>query len=101
MIIDPTNPDIVYVAALGHAFGPNDERGVFRTQDGGKTWKKVLYKNPNVGAIDLTIDPANPKTFTRLRSNFAGFRGAYAARDRVRVFKIDGWRDYLDRHYPK
>lgn len=73
VIIDPTNPDLVYVAALGHAFGPNEERGVFRTQDGGKTWKKILYKNPNVGAIDLTIDPANPKTMYASTFEFRRF----------------------------
>jgi photosystem II stability/assembly factor-like uncharacterized protein len=60
IIVNPANPDIVYAAALGHAFGPNEERGVFRSKDGGKTWKKVLYKSPDVGAIDLTIDPTNP-----------------------------------------
>ncbi|MCX6215894.1 glycosyl hydrolase [Spirosoma sp.] len=73
VIIDPTNPNIVYVAALGHAFGPNEERGIFRTQDGGKSWKKVLYKNPNVGAIDLTIDPANPKTLYASTFEFRRF----------------------------
>ncbi|GAB3014597.1 WD40/YVTN/BNR-like repeat-containing protein [Spirosoma pulveris] len=73
VIIDPTNSDIVYVAALGHAFGPNEERGIFRTQDGGKSWKKVLYKNPNVGAIDLTIDPANPKTLYASTFEFRRF----------------------------
>lgn len=60
IIVNPTNPDIVYVAALGHAFGPNEERGVFRSKDGGKSWKKVLYKSPDVGAIDLAIDPTSP-----------------------------------------
>ncbi|MBC7921018.1 MAG: glycosyl hydrolase [Ferruginibacter sp.] len=60
VLVHPTNPDIVYVAAIGHAFGPNPERGVFRTRDGGKTWTKVLYKSPDVGAIDLTLDPSNP-----------------------------------------
>lgn len=73
VIIDPTNPDVVYVAALGHAFGPNEERGIFRTTDGGKSWKKVLYKNPNVGAIDLTIDPANPKTLYASTFEFRRF----------------------------
>ncbi len=58
--IHPTNPDIVYVSALGHAFGTNEERGVFKTMDGGKTWKKVLYKGDNAGAEDLIIDPNNP-----------------------------------------
>ena len=60
LIIDPNNPDIVLVAAIGHAFGPNAERGVFRTSDGGKTWKKVLYKDDHTGAIDVTFDPTNP-----------------------------------------
>jgi photosystem II stability/assembly factor-like uncharacterized protein len=59
VIVDPKNPDVVLVAALGHAFGPNTERGVFRTTDGGKTWSKVLYKNPDTGAIDVTFDPNN------------------------------------------
>src|SRR5215469_4580132 len=57
LIVDPHDPDIVLVAALGHAFGPNTERGVFRTVDGGKSWKKVLYKNEDTGAIDVTFDP--------------------------------------------
>ncbi len=57
LIVDPANPDIVLVAAIGHAFGPNAERGVFRTIDGGKTWSKVLYKDADTGAIDVTFDP--------------------------------------------
>ena len=61
LIIDPKNPDHVLVAALGHAFGPNAERGVFRTLDGGKTWKKVLYRDENTGAVDITYDPTDPK----------------------------------------
>jgi photosystem II stability/assembly factor-like uncharacterized protein len=60
LIVDPNNPDIVLVAAIGHAFGPNAERGVFRTSDGGKTWTKVLYKDDHTGAIDVTFDPTNP-----------------------------------------
>ncbi|HEY2662015.1 MAG TPA: hypothetical protein VGI79_20010 [Caulobacteraceae bacterium] len=61
LIVDPTNPDIVLVAAIGHAFGPNSERGVFRTTDGGKTWSRTLYKDEHTGAIDVTFDPTNPK----------------------------------------
>src|ERR1700746_615830 len=57
LVIDPGNPDIVLVAALGHAFGPNTARGVFRTTDGGKSWTKVLYKDENTGAIDVSFDP--------------------------------------------
>jgi photosystem II stability/assembly factor-like uncharacterized protein len=60
LIIHPTNPDIVYVAALGHAYGPNTERGVFRTRDGGKTWEKVLYADDRTGAIEIVFDPRNP-----------------------------------------
>ena len=60
LIVHPTNPDIVLVAALGHAFGPNQERGIFRTSDGGKTWNKVLYKDENTGGIDIVFDPHNP-----------------------------------------
>ena len=60
IIVHPTNPDIVFVAALGHPFGANAERGIFRTLDGGKTWEKVLYKDENTGGIDVTFDPRNP-----------------------------------------
>jgi photosystem II stability/assembly factor-like uncharacterized protein len=62
IVIDPSNPDRVWVAALGHAFGPNQQRGVFRTTDGGRTWQKVLYRDENTGAIDLALDPSNPNT---------------------------------------
>jgi len=58
--IDPRNPDIVYVSALGHAFGKNSDRGIFKTTDGGNTWKKILYKGDSAGAADLIIDPINP-----------------------------------------
>ena len=60
VIVNPNNPDIVFVAALGHPFGPNAERGIFRTLDGGKTWEKVLYKDENTGGIDVAFDPHNP-----------------------------------------
>lgn len=60
ILVDPRNPDIVLVAALGHAYGPNPERGVFRSTDGGQTWQKVLYKNESTGAIDLAFAPGNP-----------------------------------------
>ena len=58
--IHPTNPDIVWVAAFGHVYGPNAERGVFKTTDGGKTWRKVLFRNDSTGAADLVLDPSNP-----------------------------------------
>jgi photosystem II stability/assembly factor-like uncharacterized protein len=60
LIVHPKNPDIVFVAALGHPFGPSAERGIFRTTDGGKSWSKVLYKDENTGGIDLAFDPTNP-----------------------------------------
>ncbi len=60
VIIHPRNADIVYVAALGHAYGANTERGVFRTTDGGKHWEKVFYLNDKTGAIDITFVPSNP-----------------------------------------
>ena len=62
IVIHPANPDIVYVAAIGHLFSRNEERGVFRTTDGGATWKKVLYVNDGVGAIDLVINRQTPTT---------------------------------------
>ena len=62
VIIDPKNPNIVFVAALGHAYGPNEERGVFRSTDGGATWQKVLFKDNKTGAIDVVFDPANSTT---------------------------------------
>ena len=58
--VDPRNADTALVAALGHVFGPNEERGVFRTEDGGKTWTKVLYRDPDTGAVSLAADPAAP-----------------------------------------
>jgi photosystem II stability/assembly factor-like uncharacterized protein len=62
IVIDPRNPDVVYVAAMGHLFSRNAERGVFRTADGGRTWKKVLFVNDGVGAIDLVVNRQSPKT---------------------------------------
>lgn len=59
--IHPTNPDIAYVAALGHPYGDNEERGVFKSRDGGNSWKKVLYASPKAGAVDLIIDRNNPQ----------------------------------------
>ncbi|MEA2691997.1 MAG: hypothetical protein QOJ16_1384 [Acidobacteriota bacterium] len=62
LLVDPKNPDRVFAAVLGHPYGPNPERGVFRSTDGGKSWEKVLYKDENTGAVDLAFDPANPQT---------------------------------------
>ena len=60
IVIHPRNPDIVFVAALGHLFGPNQERGVYRSTNGGKTWQKLLYRDTDTGAVDLAMDPSNP-----------------------------------------
>ena len=72
--IHPLDPDLVYVAALGDVFGANDERGVFRSRDGGRTWSKVLYREANTGAVDLAMDPRNPRmlfaAFWQTRRNF-------------------------------
>jgi len=62
IVVHPTNPDIVYVAAMGRLWSPNEERGVFKTTDGGKTWKKVLYVNDQTGAIDLVVNRRQPDT---------------------------------------
>ena len=62
VIVDPRDPNVVLVAALGHVYGANPDRGVFRTRDGGATWQKVLFKSNDVGAIDLALDPASPQT---------------------------------------
>jgi photosystem II stability/assembly factor-like uncharacterized protein len=60
LAIDPRDPNRVFAAVLGHPYGPNEERGLFQTTDGGQTWKKVLYKDENTGASDVEIDPSNP-----------------------------------------
>jgi photosystem II stability/assembly factor-like uncharacterized protein len=62
ILVDPRDANRVFVAALGHSYGPNPERGVYRTVDGGRTWSRVLFKDENTGAIDLAFDPSNPRT---------------------------------------
>jgi photosystem II stability/assembly factor-like uncharacterized protein len=69
--VDPKNPDIVYVAAQGHVWGPNTERGIFRSRDGGKTWQKIFYRSDKAGASDLIIDPGNANIL------YAGFWEVY------------------------
>jgi photosystem II stability/assembly factor-like uncharacterized protein len=63
IVIHPRNPDVVWVAVMGHLFGPNEERGVYKTTDGGKSWRKVLYVNNQTGASDLVMEPGNPSVF--------------------------------------
>ncbi|HYL72910.1 MAG TPA: hypothetical protein VEU96_01840 [Bryobacteraceae bacterium] len=79
ILIHPSNANVVYVAAQGHLWGPNDERGVFKTIDGGKTWNKVLFINADTGVNDIAMDPMNPDTlyaaaYQRRRTAF-GFNG--------------------------
>jgi len=62
IIVDPKNPDRLFVAVLGHPYGPNEERGIFRSLDGGRTFQKVLYKDADTGGVDVVFDPANPRT---------------------------------------
>ena len=69
--VHPKNPDIVYVAALGHVWGPNAERGVFKSENGGKSWRKVLFQSDSAGAVDLTMDPNDPNVL------YASFWHAY------------------------
>ncbi len=59
--IHPKNPDVAYAAVMGHLFGPNEQRGVFRTTDGGDSWERVLFVNADTGAVDLVMDPTNPR----------------------------------------
>jgi photosystem II stability/assembly factor-like uncharacterized protein len=77
--IDPRNPNVVYVAALGHLWGPNEERGLYKTTDGGKSWMRVLFINQDTGVVDVKLDPRNPDTifaaaYERRRTPF-GFNG--------------------------
>jgi photosystem II stability/assembly factor-like uncharacterized protein len=79
IVIHPANPDVVYVAALGHLWGPNKERGVYKTTDGGKTWTRSLFINEDTGAVDMAMDPESPDTlyaaaYERRRTPF-GFNG--------------------------
>jgi photosystem II stability/assembly factor-like uncharacterized protein len=69
--VHPRNPDLVYVAALGHVWGANDQRGIFRSKDGGKTWERILTRGNKAGAIDLSMDPTNPSVL------YAGFWEVY------------------------
>jgi len=80
ILIHPKNPDVVYVGALGRLYGPNPERGLFKTTDGGKNWSKVLFVDDNTGVIDARLDPQDPDTlivgmWERKRDEFDGFFG--------------------------
>ena len=73
--VHPTNPDIAFVAAFGHHAAPNDERGIFRTTDGGKTWQKVLYRDPKTAGIEIVFDPNNPNVL--YAALWEAFRNTY------------------------
>ncbi|MDH5589045.1 MAG: hypothetical protein OEZ37_03265, partial [Gemmatimonadota bacterium] len=99
--VDPRDPDVAYVAAVGHLWGPNSERGVYRTRDGGRTWERVLFVNESTGAIDLIMDPADPNTlfaamYQRQRTVFGfaaggGGSGVYRTTDGG-----DSWTELTD-----
>ncbi len=71
IVVNPRNPDLVYVAALGHVWGPNNDRGIYRSKDGGKTWEKIYWRGPKAGAIELVFDPTNANIL------YAGFWEVY------------------------
>ena len=94
--IHPSNPDIVYVAALGDVFGPNEERGVFRSCDGGKTWEKVLYRSADAGAVDISMDPNNPRIlFAAFWETRRKLLESFQRRTGQRVVPLDRWRRHL------
>ncbi len=95
--VHPRNPDLVYVAAIGHAFGPNEQRGVFRSKDGGRTWEKVLYRGPQAGAIDLDVRPVERRG--PLRRTLAGHPpplGSRERRPRERALQVHRRRRHLE-----
>lgn len=98
IVVHPTNPDIVYVAALGHIYGANKERGVYKTTDGGKTWRQVLYVSERAGAVDLSLDVHNPETL--YAATWEAWRTAYSLNSGgpgSKLFKTtDGGRNWTD-----
>src|SRR5262249_36989857 len=77
VLVHPKNPDIVYVGALGRLYGMNEERGLYKTTDGGKTWDKILYVDEKTGVIDVAMNPAEPETllvatYERMRDGYDG-----------------------------
>jgi hypothetical protein len=102
VVIHPTDPNIVYVAALGHLWGPNKERGVFKTSDGGATWSQSLFINEDTGVSDIAIDPQSPNTlyaaaYERRRTVF-GYQRRWSQR---RNLQNRGWRSALDQAHQR
>lgn len=94
MVIHPTNPDIVYVAAMGHFWGPNPERGVYKTIDGGKSWQLVKFLNEDTGFIDLSMDPTDPEVlygcaYRVRRDGFSGGNPAVQFGDAAGLYKTE------------
>ncbi|MFI5179470.1 MAG: WD40/YVTN/BNR-like repeat-containing protein [Vicinamibacterales bacterium] len=101
IIVHPTNPDIVYVAATGHEWTDNDMRGVFKTTDGGKTWAKIYDKSPRTGAIDLVMDPRDPNTlyaslWQRIRRKWSDPRVEPGYNEGGIIKTTDGGRTWTD-----
>jgi len=101
IVVHPTNPDIVYVAASGHEWTDNDMRGVFKTTDGGRTWAKVYYKSARTGAIDLVMDPRDPNTlyasmWQRIRRKWSDPRVEPGYNESGIVKTTDGGRTWTD-----
>jgi photosystem II stability/assembly factor-like uncharacterized protein len=100
IVIHPKDPNIVYVAALGHIWGPNSERGVFKTTDGGKTWNHTLNLGPDCGCIDVAIDPKEPETlwacaYTTRRDGFSGGNPATQFGPKAGLYKTtDGGKNW-------
>ncbi len=97
ILVHPRNPDVVYVGAQGHAFGPNEERGVFMTTDGGKTWNKTLYLGPEHGVADMDIDPSNPNVVYAVMWKFRRTPwGAHVGRRTRRTVSFDRRRAHVE-----
>ena len=97
LIVHPTNADVAFVAALGHPFGPNTARGVFRTKDGGKTWERVLYIDDNTGAIDISVRSNLIRIFfSRRCGRQCASRGLWNRRSRQRALPVGRWRQHLE-----
>ena len=90
LLVDPRDPRRVFAAVLGHPYGPNEERGLFRSTNGGETWQKVLYKDENTGAVDVAVDPANPETVFAV-----GDRKLVDPAGEQRALQVGRWRHHV------